>query len=136
MNPPVDPKFQDNRLDTQHELPDPQTIEDEWVAVQGALRGLIGSKTPDLQAALYLLGLRIRGWGPGRYTKEQKQDLMNLACCQVLSLSGYFKASAYDADGWPIWEQRKGLPPYDLATQERLLKHHVYLYCDHEGLLV
>lgn len=116
-------------------LPEEQTIEDEWVAVQIGLKQYFLQKTPDLQAVLFIIGLREKGWGPGKYTKEQKQDLMNLACCRVLSEGGYFKARTYDRDGWPIWEQTAGFPKKEVNVQEQMLKHYVYCYFEKQNLI-
>jgi hypothetical protein len=117
------------------ELPSQETISEAWIAVVESLRVHFSDKNPDLQAVLFIIGLREKGWGIGRYTKEQKQDLMNLACCTLLQMDGYFRIAHYDKDGWPVWEQMRPLPKMDLEDQEWMLKHFAYRYFDAENLL-
>jgi hypothetical protein len=87
-------------------------------------------KNPDVEAVLFLIGIQeVRNVGK-QFTKEQKQDLMHVAVCSVLSLSGYYKITDYDQEGWPHFIQLKELPKYNLIDQENFLKDHILLYFD------
>lgn len=92
-------------------------------------------KRPDLNAVLFMIGIREKGFLPKSFEKEEKQDLMNLALCRVLSISGYFKITGRDKDGWPMFEQSKPLPKMDVSQQERFIKEHVIHYFYEENLL-
>ena len=66
-------------------------------------------------------------------TKEQKQDLMHIAVCSLLSRSGYFELEGLDKDGWPHFKEIHPVPKLGLEEQERFLKEHVIDYfTDHE----
>ena len=89
-------------------------------------------KKPDMETILFLIGIQEFGDIKSKYTKEQKQDLMHIAVCSLLSQSGYFELEGYDEDGWPHFKQRKALPELGLREQEDFLKDHVLVYFDRE----
>lgn len=104
------------------------TIETQWEALLDQLQQLLGKRPADLNAVLFLIGVQELGKGPIRFSKEQKQDLMHIAVCRVLSQSGYYTYDGIDKDGWPHWQQLKPHPPGDVTAQENLLKQHVITY--------
>ncbi len=81
-----------------------------------------------MEAILFLVGLQELGMIEEKFTKEQKQDLMHIAVCSLLSPSGYYELEAVDADGWPHYKQLKALPVMDMIAQENFMKDHVLLY--------
>jgi hypothetical protein len=85
-------------------------------------------KKPSLNSLLFLIGVQEVGKGKKEYTKEEKQDLMHIAICRLLSMSGYYELEGYDQDGWPHWKKLKNLPKFDLLEQENLLKAHIIEY--------
>jgi len=85
-------------------------------------------KKPDVEAILFLIGLQEVRNSKKKFTKEQKQDLMHIAVCSLLSQSGYYKLIDHDKEGWPHFEQLKPLPDYNTAEQENFLKDHILLY--------
>lgn len=88
-------------------------------------------KNPDVNALLFLIGIRELGALPSRrFSKEQKQDLMHIATCRLLSEDGYFELEGLDQDGWPHWKAVKPLPKMDVDQQEYLLKKHIIRYFD------
>lgn len=104
----------------------------EWAALQSSLKSHFG-KVPDLQAILYLIGIQELGKGNQRFTKEEKQDLMHIAMCKLLSYGGYYELEGLDQDGWPHWKLVKKLPFFDLISQEVLLKIYVLEYFQEIG---
>jgi len=90
-------------------------------------------KKPDLEAILFLIGVQELGDIKAKFSKEQKQDLMHIAMCTILSSSGYYELEGVDADGWPHFRQLKALPTYDLIQQENFIKDHVLLYFADKG---
>ncbi len=107
-------------------------LERNWAALLSRLEPLIGKRPKDLNSVLFLIGVQELGKGRQNFSKEEKQDLMHIAICKVLSLSGYYELEGLDADGWPHWKIIKKLPHFDLLEQERLLKMHVIEYFEKE----
>lgn len=85
-----------------------------------------------MNGVLYLIGVQELGKGNIEFTKEQKQDLMHIAICKVLSQAGYYKFEGFDDDGWPHWKNIKPLPHFDLLEQETVLKKHIIEYFENE----
>lgn len=101
----------------------------EWLRVRHWIKDRFNrSELPDLNALLYLIGIQELGRRQEKFTKEEKQDLMHIAVCHLLSEDGYFEFEGMDADGWPHW---KALMPIDikgLGPQEALLRRKVVEY--------
>ncbi len=106
--------------------------ERRWQRLLNSLTELIGKKPADLNAVLFLIGVQELGQGKKVFSKEQKQDLMHIAICKVLSLSGFYELEGLDEQGWPHWKMVKKLPHFDLLEQEKLLKMHVIEYFEKE----
>lgn len=85
-------------------------------------------KKPDLETILFLIGIQEFGNIKSKFTKEQKQDLMHVAVCSLLSQGGYYELDGFDKDGWPHFKQLKQVPPMGMAEQENFIKDHVLLY--------
>ncbi|MFN4285249.1 MAG: hypothetical protein ACK4E8_04715 [Lacibacter sp.] len=105
-----------------------------WMQLEQRLVERFGKK-PDLETVLFLIGIDVLGDVRKKFTKEQKQDLMHIAVCTLLSQSGYFEYDFTDADGWPHFRQLKPLPTLSLREQEDFLKDHVLLYFQQTGFL-
>jgi hypothetical protein len=104
------------------------TLDIEWEALLDTLEQLVGKRPADLNGVLFLIGLQELGRGPKRFSKEQKQDLLHVAVCTILSQSGYYASAGLDKDNWPQFDLLKPLPSGDILAQEDLLKSHVLLY--------
>lgn len=107
-------------------------LDQSWQSLLLKLETLIGKKPKDLNAVLFLIGVQELGKGSIRFSKEEKQDLMHIAICKVLSLAGYYELDGLDNQGWPHWKMLKKLPHFDLLEQEKLLKMHVLEYFEKE----
>lgn len=107
-------------------------LERNWYRLTKYLEDSIGKKPKDLNGVLFIIGIQELGKGAKRFSKEEKQDLMHIAICKVLSLSGYYQLEGLDKDGWPHWKLIKKLPHFDLLEQEKLLKMHVLEYFERE----
>jgi hypothetical protein len=108
-------------------------LQTRWTMLERKLEGLFG-KEMTLEAILFLIGVREIGSHPREFSKEEKQDLMHIAICRLLSQSGYYKLSHLDQDGWPHWEMLKPLPHADIFSQEHLLKEHILAYFEAEEI--
>ncbi len=81
-----------------------------------------------MEGILFLIGIQEFGDIRAKFTKEQKQDLIHIAVCSLLSQSGYYEIGGVDSEGWPHFRQLKELPVMNLIEQENFLKDHVLLY--------
>lgn len=92
------------------------------------------AQSPDLNAVLFLIGLRELGQNKREFSKEEKQDLIHVAMCTLMSYDGYFKLSGLDNQGWPHWEAVRELPEMSLDEQENLLKKHILRYFEQQKI--
>lgn len=101
----------------------------EWLQVRHKVKHLMErEQLPDLNGLLFLIGIQELGrWKP-EFTKEEKQDLMHIAVCRLLSYEGYYEFAGRDADGWPHWKQLKPVQMPGVDKQEQLLKEKVIQY--------
>jgi hypothetical protein len=104
-------------------------LQQRWWNLEARMAERFGKK-PDLETLLFLIGIQELGDIRESFTKEQKQDLMHIAVCSLLSHSGYYEIERVDADGWPHYRQLKPLPQLTAIEQEQFLKDHVLLYFD------
>ncbi len=108
------------------------SLQKEWVALLYKIKELTGKRPGDLNAVLFLIGVQELGKGNRAFSKEEKQDLMHIAICKVLSLAGYYALEGLDEEGWPHWKLIKKLPKFDLIEQEKLLKIQILEYFQSE----
>ncbi|EKB49216.1 hypothetical protein [Cecembia lonarensis] len=107
-------------------------LEKRWSKLLQGLAELVGKKPSDLNGVLFLIGVQELGQGNKTFSKEQKQDLMHIAICKVLSYAGFYELDYIDQDGWPHWKLMKKLPHFDILEQEKLLKIQVLEYFEKE----
>lgn len=110
---------------------DTTSFDDRWKALENMLQERF-DKIPDLQAILFLIGVNeYSGRIPKiKFSKEQKQDLMHVAVCKLLSNEGYYQFEGFDEEGWPHYIEIKKPEAADLNAQEQLLKKHILQYFD------
>lgn len=82
----------------------------------------------DLQGVLFIIGIQELGQGPRNFSKSEKQDLMHIATCRLLSYYGYYLLSGHDEDNWPHWELAEKLPVLTLKEQDLILKKSALRY--------
>ena len=102
----------------------------EWLDTRFQIKEMLGlDKLPDLQGILFAIGLQELGQIRNEFSKEERQDLMHIAVCRLLSYDNYFELEGYDDDGWPHWKQL-AVPPLGRANQEILLRRKIaeYIY--------
>jgi len=87
----------------------------------------------DLQGILFLIGVQELGQGPRDFKKDEKQDLMHIATCRLLSQYGFYELEGLDEEGWPHWKLVQKLPRMNLGEQDYLLKQAVIDYFDEEA---
>lgn len=109
----------------------------EWLKVRHMVKDSLGkTELPDLQAVLFLVGIQELGRVPdGKFSKEEKRDLMHIAVCRLLSYEGYYEFEGRDADGWPHWKQIAPFTTKGLPEQERIIKEKLIQYFADEQLI-
>ncbi len=112
-----------------------QDLDKKWEQALDRLEQVIGKRPQNLNAVLFLIGVQELGQGIKTFSKEQKQDLMHIAICRVLSRLGVYELEGHDQDGWPHWKLIKKLPHLDLLSQEELLKAQVIEYLEEEEII-
>ena len=110
-------------------------IEIQWQDMLHNLEKIIGKKPENLDAVLFIIGIQELGRGTKKFTKDEKQDLMHIAICKVMSLSGFYELEGLDSEGWPHWKMIKKIPKLNLFEQEKLLKINIIDYFHQEILL-
>ncbi|MBV9961906.1 MAG: hypothetical protein JO072_06625 [Parafilimonas sp.] len=106
-------------------------LQQRWWNLEAKLAERFGKK-PDMEAILFLIGMQETGFIKQKITKEQKQDLMHVAICTVLSPSGYYELERKDKDGWPHFNQLKEHKSMSLTEQENFLKDHILFYFEQQ----
>ena len=107
-------------------------LQQRWWNLEAKLAERFGKK-PDMETILFLIGIQELGQPDRKFTKEQKQDLMHIAICRLLSNSGYFELEKKDEEGWPHFKQLRPMPDMNPIDQENFLKDHVLLYFEEHG---
>ena len=107
------------------------SLEKDWQNLIERLIDLTG-KEANMDSILFLIGVQELGQGFRNFSKEEKQDLMHIATCKVLSFSGYYELEGLDAEGWPHWKLLKKIPPFSLEEQEKFLRMNVLEYFEKE----
>ena len=100
---------------------------EEWNNVLNKLQKQFGN-TPDVQTIIFLVGHRELGKHQVKFTKEQKQDLIHVGVCTLLSQADYYTFLDFDQDGWPHFEYNREQPKLDNIQQEKLLKKMIIQY--------
>ena len=99
-----------------------------WLNVENMLRERF-DKLPNMEAILFLIGMNELNFAPDtNFTKEQKQDLMHIAVCTLLSQVGYYEPAGRDEDGWPHFHEIVRPSINGLLEQEQILKECIIRY--------
>ena len=104
-------------------------LQQRWWNLEAKLVERFGKK-PDMETILFLVGIQEFGDIRKKFSKEEKQDLMHIAICSLLSQSGFYELEKIDEDGWPHFRQLKAMPDMSMIEQENFLKDHILLYFD------
>lgn len=106
----------------------PAEINQKWSALQERIAQDFDNEKPDIKVMLFLIGVQELGQGPRKFSKRQKEELMHIATCRLLSALGFYELEALDQDGWPHWKRTKTIPNYTLLEQEMLMKSLIVDY--------
>lgn len=110
-----------------------EELKSEWIELVDQLNTQFDNDL-DLQGIIFLIGVQELGHGARDFSKDEKQDLMHIATCKLLSQFGYYLLKGLDEEGWPHWELVQKMPPMSLGEQDYLLKQAVIDYFRVQGL--
>lgn len=100
-----------------------------FLGLQHKVKDIFGKdQLPDVNALLMLIGIQESGIIKSSYTKEEKQDLMHVAVCHLMSQDGYYTFAGRDVDGWPHYEKTKIAEIKGAEAQEKWLKQLMIQY--------
>ena len=102
-------------------------IQSRWWKLEEKLMQRFDKK-PDVESILFLIGVQELGDIRKKFSKEQKQDLMHIAVCTLLSQLDYYRFVGRDEDGWPHFEATATIPAINMMEQESLLKACIVHY--------
>ena len=104
-------------------------IDFEWLKVRHFVKDSLGKDDlPTLNAVLLMIGVQELGRWKETFTKEEKQDLMHIAVCRLLSYDGFYEFVGRDGDGWPHWRNIKVVDEEGVKQQEQYLKLKIIQY--------
>ncbi|MBI1227992.1 MAG: hypothetical protein GC192_22360 [Bacteroidetes bacterium] len=104
-------------------------LEFEWLKVKHLVKDALKRDVlPDMNAILFMIGVQELGRWNTNFTKEEKQDLMHIAVCSLMSYDGYYEFKGRDADGWPHYDSIKLFTQKGVKTQEVYLKEKIIQY--------
>jgi hypothetical protein len=106
----------------------------KWQQLTAKLTQQLGY-TPDLNAVLFLVGVQEFGKGVRDFSKDEKQNLMHVGTCCLMSQYNYYEFEGYDSEGWPHWRMAKKIPALTLKEQDILLKKAAVDYFENNGIL-
>jgi len=106
----------------------PAEINIKFKALQERIAEEFDNEKPDIKVLLFLIGVQELGKGPKKFSKRQKEELMHIATCKLLSLIGFYELEGLDQDGWPHWNLVKPIPSYTILEQEMLMKSLIVNY--------
>ena len=110
-----------------------EELKQTWSRLLARLSDTFGEE-PDLQGIIFLIGVQELGKGKRNFSKDEKQDLMHIATCRLLSIHGFYELENTDSDGWQHWKLVRKLPPMSLKEQDILLKQSVIEYFKRNGV--
>ncbi len=111
------------------------TENESWIRVEKFIEDLTGTIPQDIKGYLFLIGVRILGKGKRVFSKEEKQDIIHIAVCEIFSPLGHYTFSHIDKDGWPHYDVSNKIPHHKLFGQEDLIKTQIIDYFIREELI-
>jgi len=101
----------------------------EWGRIRHFLKDKFNKESvPDLNAVLFLIGIQALGRWKKEFTKEEKQDLMHIAICEITLDDGHYAFKGRDHDGWPHYELLQPIEKKGVKEQEKYLISKIIAY--------
>lgn len=110
------------------------SLEAKWRILQIHLQR-DGDTKPNIYTILLLIGLREWGNFKHKLSKQEKEDLLHIGFCKILSYCGCYELKGLDSEGWPQWKLVKHIPQLSVNEQEKFIKTQILEYFEQENLL-
>jgi hypothetical protein len=107
--------------------PEEKSFALRWYDVRNRVKEQFGQR-PDINAMLFIIGMNEVGIVKEKWEKEEKENLMHVAMCRLMSTEGIYKYMGLDSEGWPHYELVKGVPALSIKEQEEMLKVKIVEY--------
>ena len=107
---------------------EPALVIEEWELILDFFENSFGKRPSEMEPILLMIGVQELGQGHAHFTKEQKQDLLHIATCKVLSYSDFYRLDGLDEEGWPHYKVKEELPPLKAGEQTVLMKEAIVNY--------
>lgn len=111
-------------------MEDSINTQQRWEYWQQRIAQWVGTDKVDITAMLFLIGVQELGAGVKTFSKREKEELMHIATCKLLSKMGFYELNGQDEQGWPIWEKTQTIPNYSILEQEYLMKKLIITYLE------
>ena len=106
----------------------------KWYRVRAVVKEQFNLR-PDINAMLFIIGMNEVGQVRDHWEKEEKQELMHVATCKLLSYEGIYRFLQTDEEGWPHYVPVSSVPPVPLKDQDKLLKKLIVRYFEEQELI-
>lgn len=83
---------------------------------------------PSVISTLFVVGLSIIETELNSLTKEEKQDVIHVGLCEILSQEGLYVKTHVDEDGWPHFKATQKTKTLDIEKQETYLRQRILNY--------
>jgi len=102
-------------------------LDKRWESFLDKFTKKYGLDEANIQGILFLIGVNELGYGPKKFSKQEKLDLIHIGLCEILSKTGIYKKAGYDSDGWPTYEKISSLK-ISRDNEEDYLKREIMRY--------
>ena len=103
------------------------SLDKKWSSLISRLENQLKDEV-SLKVILYLIGVQELNMGVKNFDRDEKQDVLHVAVCKLLTPFGYYVFDRIDEDGWPHWKEKKALKLLDEKKQEALMKRAIIKY--------
>ncbi len=100
-----------------------------WLKVRHLVKDILKHDgLPDLNVVLLVVGIQELGFFRKNFTKEEKQDLMHIGVCHLMSHEQYYEFVGRDTEGWPHYKLIRPFETKGEKPQEQYLKVQAIQY--------
>ena len=92
-------------------------IDFEWLRIRHFVKGALDlEQLPDFNQVMVLVGIQELGQLREDFSKDEKECLLHIAICKLMSREGYYLFEKLDEEGWPHWTEVK---TFDGSEEEK-----------------
>ncbi len=80
----------------------------EWLRIRHFVKDTLNlEQLPDFNQVMVLVGIQELGQLREDFSKDEKECLLHVAICKLMSRDGYYVFDKLDEEGWPHWTEAK-----------------------------